>query len=215
MSGENIRTGGRPWRIMVFEQQGTGVAKINGIREYGRDLEIVAVIEIDAALDEFIDNPEKYISNDFIVDLVLDFLTHPDLSEYLAQVCRKKGIPVIASGKKIKNAITPFTCCGLGKLPGLGAYGEQFGMPEFKVEVQDDKITRIEVVRGAPCGATWQVLPRIIGLPVETAMTSLPREVQYICVADPSRFDPISGKSPLHYAGDVHAAALKKALKRG
>ena len=29
---------------------------------------------------------------------------------------------------------------------------------------------------------------------------------------DPSGFDPISGKSPLHYAGDVHAAALKKAI---
>ena len=36
--------------------------------------------------------------------------------------------------------------------------------------------------------------------------------MQYLCVADPSSFDPISGKSALHYAGKVHAAALKKAL---
>jgi hypothetical protein len=49
-------------------------------------------------------------------------------------------------------------------------------------------------------------------LSVEEAITTLAREVQYICYADPSDFDPISGKSPLHYAGDVHAAALKKAL---
>ena len=41
---------------------------------------------------------------------------------------------------------------------------------------------------------------------------TLAREVQYICYADPSAFDPISGKSPLHYAGAVHAAALKKAI---
>ena len=66
--------------------------------------------------------------------------------------------------------------------------------------------------RGAPCGATWDVLANVIGLSVEEAITTLAREVQYICYADPSDFDPISGKSPLHYAGDVHAAALKKAL---
>jgi hypothetical protein len=80
------------------------------------------------------------------------------------------------------------------------------------VEVEADRIKSIEVKRGAPCGATWDVLARVIGLSVQEAITTLAREVQYICYADPSDFDPISGKSPLHYAGDVHAAALKKAL---
>jgi len=80
------------------------------------------------------------------------------------------------------------------------------------VEVKNDKITSIEVKRGAPCGATWDVLSRVIGLPIDEAISTLAREVQYLCYADPSAFDPISGKSPLHYAGDVHAAALKKAL---
>ena len=85
-------------------------------------------------------------------------------------------------------------------------------MPEYKVEVEADRIKSIEIERGAPCGATWDVLARVIGLPVEEAITTLAREVQYICYADPSGFDPISGKSPLHYAGEVHAAAFKKAL---
>ena len=80
------------------------------------------------------------------------------------------------------------------------------------MEVKNDKITSIEVKRGAPCGATWDVLSRVIGLPIDEALSTLAREVQYLCYADPSAFDPISGKSPLHYAGDVHAAALKKAL---
>ena len=74
------------------------------------------------------------------------------------------------------------------------------------------RIQSIAVERGAPCGATWDVLARVIGMPVQEAISTLAREVQYICYADPSAFDPISGKSPLHYAGDVHAAALKKAL---
>ena len=80
------------------------------------------------------------------------------------------------------------------------------------MEVEEDRIKSIEVNRGAPCGATWDVMARVIGLPVEEAITTLAREVQYICYADPSSFDPISGKSPLHYAGEVHAAAMKKAI---
>ena len=80
------------------------------------------------------------------------------------------------------------------------------------MEVKNDKINSIEVKRGAPCGATWDVLSRVIGLPFDEAISTLAREVQYLCYADPSAFDPISGKSPLHYAGDVHAAALNKAF---
>lgn len=80
------------------------------------------------------------------------------------------------------------------------------------MEVENDRIKSIEVKRGAPCGASWDVLARVIGLRVQEAISTLAREVQYICYADPSSFDPISGKSPLHYAGEVHAAALKKAL---
>lgn len=80
------------------------------------------------------------------------------------------------------------------------------------MEVENGRIASIEVKRGAPCGATWDVLARVIGLPLDEAVSTLAREVQYICYADPSAFDPISGKSPLHYAGDVHAAALNKAF---
>jgi hypothetical protein len=85
-------------------------------------------------------------------------------------------------------------------------------LPEYKVKTKEGIIESIEAKRGAPCGATWDVLAKVIGLPVGEAISTLAREVQYICYADPSSFDPISGKSPLHYAGDVHAAALKKAL---
>jgi len=80
------------------------------------------------------------------------------------------------------------------------------------VEVKDGRVASIAVKRGAPCGATWDVLARVVGLEIDEAVSTLAREVQYICYADPSAFDPISGKSPLHYAGDVHAAAFKKAL---
>lgn len=202
-------------RLVVFQERGSGEKKIAGLRRFGRDLEITAVFDVVAPLPSFIDSPEEFIHADFTGDLVLSFLKHPDLLSYLADLCQARQLPLIASGKKCAQAITPFTCCGLGRLPGLGAYGEQFGFPELRVELNGERIGLIEVIRGASCGATWLAAERVIGLPAAEALTAYPREVQYLCVADPSAFDPVSGKSSLHYAGKVHATALKKALEQG
>ena len=81
-----------------------------------------------------------------------------------------------------------------------------FGMPEFTVRVSKGRIDRIQVVRGAPCMATWEAAERVKGLPVEEAPVRIGLEVQYFCVADPSAWDPISGKSPVHLAGEFHKA---------
>jgi hypothetical protein len=71
------------------------------------------------------------------------------------------------------------------------------------------------VVRGAPCGATWDAAEKIIGLPPEEAVVRIGLETQFFCSADPAGWDPIHGKSPVHFAGDVHSAALRRALKSG
>lgn len=82
------------------------------------------------------------------------------------------------------------------------------------MEVDGDIISRVRVVRGAPCGATWEAALRIAGQKVDGADVRMGLEVQYFCSADPAGWDPIYGKSPVHFAGDVHRAALAKALKR-
>jgi len=68
------------------------------------------------------------------------------------------------------------------------------------------------VIRGAPCGATWDAAERIIGLSVEDAVVRIGLETQFFCTANPAGWDPIYGKSPVHFAGEIHSAALKKAL---
>jgi len=201
-------------KIIIFQEKISGEMKIAGLREYGRNIELSDILNVDADLPQVIDDPGQYIPANFNADLVICFLKHPDLVEYLAGLCLKKGIPIIASGKKVAHAITPFTCCGLGKLPGLGPYGEQFGFPELTVTVEKDRIANIEVKRGSSCGATWAAATRMLGLSTSEAISAYAREVQYHCAADPAAFDPVIGKSSLHYAGDIHAAALKKALAR-
>jgi hypothetical protein len=88
-----------------------------------------------------------------------------------------------------------------------------FGMPEFVLKISNGRIDHIKVVRGAPCKATWEAAQCVKGLTVEEAPVRIGLEVQYFCVADPSGWDPISGKSPVHLAGEFHKAALIRALK--
>ncbi len=198
--------------IIVFQEQGSGEHKIEGVQRYGADLHINKIISIERALPEFIDNPENFIDDKFSCDLVLNFLRHPDLVHHLMTLCEKKSISIVSPGKK-GSGFTPFTCCGLGRNKQLGSYGEQFGLPEYEVRVLRGKIEEIKVLRGAPCGATWDALREYIGCTVEDVLTRLPRQVQYFCSANPSGFDPVSGKSPVHFAGYVHIAALKKAIE--
>lgn len=80
------------------------------------------------------------------------------------------------------------------------------------MRIEDGTVLDIVVKRGAPCGATWNAARRVVGLSVDEAPTRIGLEVQFFCSADPSGWDPIYGKSPVHFAGKVHRKALEKAL---
>lgn len=87
-------------------------------------------------------------------------------------------------------------------------------MPELSVEISDGRIARVEVLRGAPCGATWDAARKLLGVAVENAARVIGLEVQFFCSANPAGWDPIHGKSPVHFAGRVHSRAMQEALER-
>jgi hypothetical protein len=95
----------------VFQQNGSGEKKIEGIREYGQGRFGLKCFHVDGDLPPVIDDASEYLPLEIEADLVLDFLQHPDLSHDLAEICRRQGIPVVASGKKVKveGTLTPPT----------------------------------------------------------------------------------------------------------
>jgi hypothetical protein len=101
----------KPQRILVFQQNGSGVSKIKGIRQHGGDGYILDIVSIDRPLPPIIDDAREYLPDTLDADVVLDYLKHPDLSYDLSQKCRQLRIPVVASGKKMKveGVFTPPT----------------------------------------------------------------------------------------------------------
>lgn len=202
-------------RIAVFEQAGNAATKLAWIRAHGRELEIVRVVDLTADLLAVIDDPEAYLPQDWQADLVLSYLRHPDLADELARVCVAKGVPLVASGKRLsgQGVFCPPTCCALKRDPRLGAYGTQFGAPALAARVEDGKLAQVQVQRGSPCGSTWEAARVVQGLPVTEAIARFGLEVQLRCQADPANWDPLWGASPVHAAGKIHASALTSALE--
>lgn len=87
--------------IIVFQQNGSGQPKIDGLKKYGGELFELEVVNIDEPLPPVLDNTGDYLPKELACDLVLDFLRHGDLTTDLAALCVKNDIPLIASGKKI------------------------------------------------------------------------------------------------------------------
>ena len=104
-----METDKQPQIILVCQQNGSGEAKIAGIRQYGGDRFKIETHDIDDPLPDLIDDTAPYLPTRLEADLILDFLKHPDLSTDLARMAHDQGIPVVASGKKIPEALTPPT----------------------------------------------------------------------------------------------------------
>jgi len=95
--------------VLVCQQNRSAEAKIAGIRRHaGRRIHLVRH-DVDHALPPVVDDARPFLPPRIRADLVLDYLTHPDLSYDLAGLCRQLRIPLVASGKKHPWAFTPPT----------------------------------------------------------------------------------------------------------
>jgi hypothetical protein len=98
-------------RLMIFQQNGSGALKIEGLQKYGKEMFDLEIVNIDDMLPPVLDDTSEYLPETINCDLVLDFLKHSDLSTDLAVLCGKNNIPMVASGKKIagNGVVTPPT----------------------------------------------------------------------------------------------------------
>jgi len=113
--------------------------------------------------------------------------------------------------------VFPKPLCGLDKVgnPYIDEFAEQFGRAVLKIRVEDGVIRRVDVVRGSPCGSTWYIAEKLVGVPVE------PREALweelakahhvYPCLASMQN-DPEIGDTILHKSQYIIREAVERAI---
>jgi len=195
------------------------------------DFEVLSV-EVPQVLPGFIEDPSEFVKELnldpklFKSDLLILYTFHPDLTPEIVRMAGEAGVKaaIIPGGIGRAGSIGELEtisektgiyievdeiCCTLEEcgVPVIDEFGKKLGKPELSVETKDGRISRVKVLRGSPCGATWHAAEGIIGKTVDEAasMTGLFCQ-QYPCRA--VRGTP----GGIHNSGDMHKDAMERAL---
>ena len=223
-------------RILLFQRGMYGERVVETIKKYGKKLQISKIFKIPKDLPDIIEEPETYISEEIFkdIDLIISYSLHADLSQYIVEQAKNNGIKaVIMPGEDPSfsqlgarrqlfeiagNEVTVFgpeVTCALKPVEDneiIKIFCSELGHPKFKVETKEGKISKVDVIRGAPCGATWYVAKEIIGESIKEAPRKAALLTQYYCRASRG-YDIIGGEGKIHKAGKITMKAFEKAIE--
>jgi len=113
-------------------------------------------------------------------------------------------------------SVFPKPFCALEKIgnPYVDKFAEYFGKPELEIETMNGVIREVRVKRGAPCGSTWFIAEKLVG--VGTSPPKVRDEIAkahhvYPCLASMT-VDPELGDTILHRSQYIIRDAVEKAL---
>jgi hypothetical protein len=217
-------------RVGVVKRGKYGERLIDTIREH-TDFGVVSA-EVPAILPGFIEDPREFVEGlnldpgIFESDLLILYTFHPDLTPEIVRMAGERGVKavIIPGGMARAGSIGELEkiakkydvhievdeiCCTLEKcgVPAVDEFAEALGKPEFDVETRDNRIYKVKVLRGSPCGGTWHVAAGLEGKTVEEA----PALAGLLCQQYPCR--AVRGTpGGIHTSADLHKDALERAL---
>lgn len=188
---------------------------------------------------DLLDNPEEHLPESVPeCDLILSLGLPSDLQHTLPLLAKRaKAKAVIApiddpawippglrmqiEGELAEIGVAsafPKPFCSLEKMGDryIDAFAEHFGRPKLKIKVSGGVIQEIKVERGSPCGSTWFIAEKLVGVKVsrqrvqdETAKA----HHAYPCLAS-MKMDPELGDTILHKSQYLIREAVEEALKQ-
>lgn len=225
-------------RLIVVTQGGYGERVLDNLRRRAPEDWTIEHEALPEALPPIIEEPEKHISGLKLGcewDLVLFLGESPSAFSLLPAVVRRLSAEAVVAPvddyswlplgleQQIRTEIEglgvkvvfPRTFCTLKPVgvPPVDEFARIFGSPMLEIVVEDGKIIRVEVMRGAPCGSTWYMAEKLPGTRVEEAAERAAILVQiYPCLAS-RRVERLLGDAPIHVAGRLVEKAVEDALK--
>lgn len=184
-----------------------------------------------------IDEPEEFIPSDLPeADLLLYVGQNRQLAELLpelAETCKARAVvapvdnraflptglanQIIRKLAKLSvDAVFPAPFCSLTEEnaanPTIRDFASRFGRAKLQAFVGDRKITKVSVMRGAPCGNTHFVAERLPGTDVSEAVEQTGLHFHaHPCMASMD-MDVEIGDTILHIAGYLVKNAVQEAL---
>jgi len=166
-------------------------------------------------------------------DLLVSLLEHAEAAPLIPAIAEEAGVEALIAPidndiwlppgeiRRIREALPGVCCvfprpfCSLtsGGHRAIVEFSRVFGRPKLVVQGRE-RIERVEVLRGAPCGSTWHVASKLVGCPAsEAAHRAALLHQLYPCMAS-AKLDPISGRdSLLHISARILMCEVEKALR--
>ncbi len=225
-------------RLLVFTQGDYGERVLDNLHRWAPEEWTIEHEVLPEALLPVIEEPEKHVSGLKLGgewDLVLFLGESPSAFSLLPTIVRRLSAWAVVAPvddyswlplgleRQIRKELEglgvkpvfPRTFCTLKPVdvPPVDEFARIFGSPRLGIAVEGGKISRVDVVRGAPCGSTWYMAEKLPGSRVEEAAARAAILVQiYPCLAS-RRVERLLGDAPIHVAGHLAEKAVEDTLK--
>ncbi len=198
----------------------------------------VFVCTFPAELPGIIDDAEQFLPAELPrADLLISLGEHPGVAQMIPDMVTRSGAKAVIApadnrawlppglAKQIRQKLAslgvemvyPVPFCTLTERDAQNQYirefARYFGRPAVEVEMDRDRIKRVSVIRGAPCGCTPYVAEGLVGVWERDAVEKAGLlHHQYPCLATMS-MDQEFGDTLMHRAGLMTKLAIEGALK--
>ncbi len=225
-------------RILVVVQGHYGQRIADNIRKYGPAGWKIYSFTFPQDLPAIIDDAGEFLPKELpAADLLVSLGEHPGVAQMIPDMVKKSGAKAVIApadnrtwlpaglAKQIRrklesmgvDMVYPVPFCTLmekdSRSPFIMEFAKYFGKPELDVELDEDKIKRVAVVRGAPCGCTPYVAEGLVGIWERDAVEKAGLlHHQYPCLST-MVMDQEFDDTLMHRAGLMTKLAAEKAIK--
>src|SRR4030042_3149067 len=225
-------------RILVAIQGHYGQRIADNIRKYGSAEWKVFSYTFAHDLPAIIDDADEFLPKELpAADLLISLGEHPGVAQMIPDMVKKSGAKAVIApadnrvwrppglAKQIKrklesmgvDMVYPVPFCTLtekdSQSPHIKEFAKYFGKPEVDIELDKEKIKRVAVIRGAPCGCTPYVADGLVGIWEGAAVEKAGRlHHQYPCLST-MVMDQEFEDTLMHRAGLMTKLAAEKAIK--
>ncbi|MBC8276005.1 MAG: thymidylate synthase [Chloroflexi bacterium] len=225
-------------RILVAIQGHYGQRIADNIRQHCPAEWEAYTYSFSSDLPAIVDDANEFLPKELpAADLLISLGEHPGVAQMIPDMVKKSGAKAVIApadnrvwlppglARQIKRklesmgveVVYPVPFCTLAEKDSQNQYirefAKYFGRPEIDIELDRDRIKRVAVIRGAPCGCSPYVADGLAGVWERDAVEKAGLlHHQYPCLAT-MVMDQQFEDTLMHRAGLMTKLAVEKAIK--